>query len=155
MPESESGALPTWRHPNPLLGVNLSECTKFIQSCYMGWIIGVEPTTSRATIQRSNQLSYTHQILSALVARLKRFELLTHCLEGSCSIQLSYRRINMVERVMGIEPTRPAWKAGILAIELHPQFLLHSPTLIIITTKHHNVKYFFKFLQKNSFVIRL
>ena len=22
---------------------------------------------------------------------------------------------------MGIEPTRPAWKAGILAIELHPQ----------------------------------
>ena len=27
------------------------------------------------------------------MARLKRFELLTHCLEGSCSIQLSYRRI--------------------------------------------------------------
>ncbi len=26
-----------------------------------------------------------------------------------------------MERVMGIEPTRPAWKAGILAIELHPQ----------------------------------
>ncbi len=23
---------------------------------------------------------------------------------------------------MGIEPTRPAWKAGILAIELHPHF---------------------------------
>ena len=27
---------------------------------------------------------------------------------------------HLVERVMGIEPTRPAWKAGILAIELHP-----------------------------------
>ena len=27
-----------------------------------------------------------------------------------------------MERVMGIEPTRPAWKAGILAIELHPRF---------------------------------
>ena len=26
----------------------------------------------------------------------------------------------IMERVMGIEPTRPAWKAGILAIELHP-----------------------------------
>ena len=26
-----------------------------------------------------------------------------------------------MERVMGIEPTRPAWKAGILAIELHPR----------------------------------
>ena len=27
---------------------------------------------------------------------------------------------SFLERVMGIEPTRPAWKAGILAIELHP-----------------------------------
>ena len=25
-----------------------------------------------------------------------------------------------LERVMGIEPTQPAWKAGILAVELHP-----------------------------------
>ncbi len=25
---------------------------------------------------------------------------------------------------MGIEPTQPAWKAGILAIELHPHMLL-------------------------------
>ena len=48
------------------------------------------------------------------VARLKGLEPLTHCLEGSCSIHLSYRRI--MERVMGIEPTRPAWKAGILPL---------------------------------------
>ena len=50
------------------------------------------------------------------MARLKGFEPLTHCLEGSCSIQLSYRRIShaaactvqptsKMERVMGIEPT--------------------------------------------------
>ena len=26
-----------------------------------------------------------------------------------------------MERVMGIEPTRPAWKAGVLTIELHPR----------------------------------
>ena len=30
-----------------------------------------------------------------------------------------------MERVMGIEPTQSAWKAEILAIELHPQ--THSP----------------------------
>ena len=48
------------------------------------------------------------------LARLKGLEPLTHCLEGSCSIHLSYRRI--LERVMGIEPTRPAWKAGILPL---------------------------------------
>ena len=79
----------------------------------------IELTTSRATIWRSNQLSYTRHIL----VRLKRFELLTHGLEGRCSIQLSYRRRfgirpldKKVERVMGIGPTRPAWKAGILPL---------------------------------------
>ena len=85
------------------------------------------------------------------MARLKGLEPLTHCLEGSCSIHLSYRRIlcafrdpeppslrekgpteranfrrsrkrgtqspaPTLERVMGIEPTRPAWKAGILPL---------------------------------------
>ena len=73
MPESKSGALPTWRYPN------------------MGWIVGFEPTTFSATNWRSNQLNYIHH---KKMARLKRFELLTHCLEGSCSILLSYRRVH-------------------------------------------------------------
>ena len=38
------------------------------------------------------------------LVRLKGLEPLAHCLEGSCSIHLSYKRIKM-ERVMGIEPT--------------------------------------------------
>ena len=50
------------------------------------------------------------------MARLKGLEPLTHCLEGSCSIQLSYKRKLLLERVMGIEPTQPAWKAGILPL---------------------------------------
>ena len=79
MPESKSGALTTWRHPN------------------VGKIVGraerIELTTSRATIWRSNQLSYARHIL----VRLKRFELLTHGLEGRCSIQLSYRRISTLD----------------------------------------------------------
>ena len=48
------------------------------------------------------------------MASLKGFEPPTHGLEGRCSIQLSYRL--KMERVMGIEPTRPAWKAGILPL---------------------------------------
>ena len=50
-----------------------------------------------------------------------RFERMTDCLEGSCSIQLSYWRIGKkLERVTGIEPASPAWKAGALTIVLRP-----------------------------------
>ena len=55
----------------------------------MGWIVEFESTTSRATIWRANQLRYTHHIE---LARQKGLEPLAYCLEGSCSIQLSYWR---------------------------------------------------------------
>ena len=54
------------------------------------------------------------------LVRQKGLEPLAYCLEGSCSIQLSYWRISeTVERVTGIEPASPAWKAGALTIVLH------------------------------------
>ena len=100
-----------------------------IPSC-LGWEMGLEPTTPGSTIRCSNQLSYTHHILRISqnpgrrrrgkeLVRQKGLEPLAYCLEGSCSIQLSYWRTppkEALERVMGIEPTRPAWKAGILPL---------------------------------------
>ena len=57
----------------------------------MGWIMGFEPTASRATILRANQLRHIHHI--RFLACLEGLEPPTYCLEGSCSILLSYRHI--------------------------------------------------------------
>ena len=100
-------------------------------SSFVGWVKGLEPSTPGTTIRCSNQLSYTHHIyirtgkvltLQGKMARQKGLEPLAYCLEGSCSIQLSYWRVSVkLERVTGIEPASPAWKAGALAIVLHPR----------------------------------
>ena len=137
--------LTAWRHPivSPARCYGKRAGTLRLSFLFLGWVKGLEPSTPGTTIRCSNQLSYTHQIMwnEGKLARLKGLEPLTHCLEGSCSIQLSYRRVSMVpvlagsrtdaihlqnrhrtlpalqmERVMGIEPTRPAWKAGILPL---------------------------------------
>ena len=66
----------------------------------MGWEMGLEPTTPGTTIRYSNQLSYTHHIIT--MARQKGLEPLAYCLEGSCSIHLSYWRIYL-------RPTAELW----------------------------------------------
>ena len=65
-----------------------------------------------------SRLSYTHH--RSEMVRQEGFEPPAYCLEGSCSILLSYWR-KWMEQVTGIEPASPAWKAGALAIVLHPR----------------------------------
>ena len=74
--------------------------------------MGLEPMISRTTIWRANQLHHTHHTepggIRTLDLRLRRpllypAELQTHALFSE-------------KRVMGIEPTYPAWKAGVLPL---------------------------------------
>ena len=95
MRESKSRALPLG--DTPVLVVqwkNTGSGHARSRAC-LGWVKGLEPSTPGTTIRCSNQLSYTHQmrISRKSLARQKGFEPLAYCLEGSCSIRLSYWRV--------------------------------------------------------------
>ena len=116
MTESKSVALPLGYSPKYLDKEKAAFASRFL----MGWVVRVELTTSRATIWRPNQLGHTHH---NYVARQERLELPTYCLEGSCSIQLSYWRI-FIGAGDGNRTHATSLEGWNSTIELHPQVLL-------------------------------
>ena len=84
--------------------------------------MGLEPTIFGTTIRRVNQLRYTHHI--PFLSRPKGGSAAGGTPGGTRTPGPLLRRQLLyppelqahMERVMGIEPTRPAWKAGILPL---------------------------------------
>ena len=129
MLESKSSALPLGDSPTKD-SLHLSQ---------LGWIQGFEPWASRATIWRANQLRYTHHISHSHIHAIKSLDAFasecSNVLEGIRTPDPRLRRPLLYpaelrthilmdaktcfadfKRVMGIEPTYPAWKAGVLPL---------------------------------------
>ena len=75
--------LTAWRRPS----MKKDRAACITVRSLVGCLERFELSASRATIWRANQLRHRHHIM-----RPKGLEPPAHCLEGSCSIQLSYGR---------------------------------------------------------------
>ncbi len=97
--------------------------------------MGLEPTTPGTTIRCSYQLSYTHHCMETAMARQEGLEPPAYCLEGSCSILLSYWRIYSHTICQGdgvpVNAARPQFNAPFAREHRHcaakSLFILPSP----------------------------
>jgi hypothetical protein len=94
MTESKSVALPTWLIPNK----------------YMGRLMGLEPTHAGATILCLNHLTTTAIYGVPTGIRTPDLRLRRPLLYPAELLA------QILERVKGIEPSQPAWKAGALPL---------------------------------------
>ena len=96
MRESKSRALPLGYTPTWLVNSKGAGAdAPALPPCVYGVGDGTRTRDTRNHNPMLYQLNYTHHMEkpNGKMARLKGLEPLTHCLEGSCSIHLSYRRV--------------------------------------------------------------
>ena len=117
----------------------------------VGWEMGFEPTIFSATNWRVRPTT----LHPPYMARLKGLEPLAPCLEGRCSIQLSYRRLFV--RSGGVFGAGDGNRTHTTSLEgwgstteLHPQMCFTAWT--IIPHVHRDVKYHFSVFSNFSYL---
>ena len=117
MQESKSCALPLGDSPLKTLFLTLHASLNYKRK---GWVVGLEPTISRTTIWRANQLHHTHHNepggIRTLDLRLRRPLLYPAELQTHFNHPFQKALRISTESGDGIEPTYPAWKAGVLPL---------------------------------------
>ncbi len=111
--------VPVFRIPSPTkthIKKRVADATLF----FMGWVMGFEPTNTGTTIRGLNRLA-TPTIFSLLNGFARK----NGTPEGTRTPDLLLRRqllypaellAHLLERVTGIGPAYPAWKAGVLPL---------------------------------------
>ena len=100
---------------------------------FVGWVKGLEPSTPGTTIRCSNQLSYTHHRENGTPegTRTPGLLLRRQLLYPAELLALMHQNPQpcLLERVKGIEPSYPAWKAGVLPLNYTRKLIKFSMKL--------------------------